>query len=234
MIFDDFLKIYQTAFTNNIYSLKHLKDNFDFYKFKSQDDNVFLYDNEMLLYFVNDIKKYNLNKSYVKVIGKSSEILNKHDEFLKLNDFALVDEYIYMSFDNNKCLDKNDIFTSDFDVSMVIDFLKKYFKSYTLDINYLANKLTNKECLIYAKNGKIYGVLVFSLSLVGVLVDYIAVDKTCDIKNLAYLLLCKLCVNHKRKISLFVDTTNTHAIKFYKRFGFVRVQNMMMRFYKKD
>ena len=78
--------------------LSNVKENISFIKEKfskkewnllfKNDKSYFFYDEKNLLYyFLNEIKAFKLDKSFVKILAKNEKELSKHLSFLELNSF---------------------------------------------------------------------------------------------------------------------------------------------------
>ncbi|MBF7048366.1 hypothetical protein IY889_01210, partial [Campylobacter volucris] len=73
---------------NNIYQEKY-------------DDNTLIYKDNLLFYIINNICKIdNLKPSFVKIITKNLDVLERHEKFLQLNNFKLLKTFKQMILKN--------------------------------------------------------------------------------------------------------------------------------------
>ncbi|QKF57890.1 putative acetyltransferase [Campylobacter ornithocola] len=200
-------------------------------------NNFFFYDNKLLFYFVNDIKKYNLKPSFVKLIGNNEKYFLKHEEFLALNDFKLYQTFKQMTLKNENL----NFFKFEFikkpvleDIEECYNFLSDVFK-HEFNLFYKKQNFQRyiNNILIYKENNKIRGILFYSSHLNYAYLDYIATQKNLRYKYISYALLNHFFIENKDKkfYKLFVNIDNFKAINFYKRsnFNFTKLE---LRFYK--
>ncbi|MCV3376779.1 MULTISPECIES: GNAT family N-acetyltransferase [unclassified Campylobacter] len=215
--------------------LKHAINNN--YFFQQENNSFFFLNKKLLFYFINEIKQYNLKPSFIRLIGNQEKYFEKHQLFLKLNNFKCFQVFKQMILKNENLIPIEFDFikkpTID-ETAECYDFLNNNFE-YEFNLFYQKNNFKKhiNNILYYKENGKICGVLLYSNILNNAILDYIAVKPNLKYKNVAFALLNHFFLeNTKAKFyKLYVDINNTKAIKFYKKSNF-KFNKTEIRFYR--
>lgn len=210
---------------------------------KSCNDNFFFYDNtdNLTYYFVNDLKNYNLEPSYVKIFTKTQTQSLKHFEFLEINHFKELLSHKEMVLKNENLITplhtsllfpfiSNALYE---DSEELYHFFTKYFEKYLFYFPKESLKNKIKDIFIYKENEKICGALIYTQTLNTAFLDFIAVDRNLKHKNVAFALLNHYFSKNQQSkfFKLFVDEKNEKAVNFYKRAGF-DFKPTRLKFYK--
>lgn len=211
---------------NNIYQEKY-------------NDNTLIYKDNLLFYIINNICKIdNLKPSFVKIITKNLDVLERHEKFLQLNNFKLLKTFKQMILKNENLNPIKFNFIQKLslsDLEECYNFLLNIFK-YEFELFYNKEKFKNyiNNILIYKENNRICGVLLYNNTInYHAQLEYIAVKNNLKYKNIAYALLNSFFLENQNKkfYKLFVDTKNTKAINFYKKSNFA-FKEVKLRLYR--
>ncbi len=205
---------------------------------KKEDKSFFFYNKEqnLLFYFLNELKKYDLPKFYIKIIEKNEKELLKHEHFLELNSFNLLFKHKEMSLKNEGLTNPSFDFIKEAkkdDDKELHSFFSKYFTKELFYFSRAELRKKSDEILLYKENESIKAALIFSKNINSAYLDFIAVDKDLKYKNVAYALLSTFFAKNKQSkfFKLFVELSNQRAINFYKRAKF-EYRDRILNFYK--
>lgn len=230
-LFKDFEQNYQKGFLlHNYYEhIQKLKDKIDKNEIEIQynDENFFLYNGNILYYFINNLAKINIKKNcYIYLINYSDRYFSKHEKFLSQHNIELLNIFQQMELKNQniKSIQFDFIEKACIDnMEEIYNFFMKYFPITVGQLTaYDSFKLKHDSLLIYKELGYIKGALLYSSFKNYAIIDHFAVDKNLKYNNVAYALINSFFEKNKDKMyfRLFVDVKNEHAIKFYKRLNF--------------
>lgn len=227
--------------------LSNVKENISFIKEKfskkewnllfKNDKSYFFYDEKNLLYyFLNEIKAFKLDKSFVKILAKNEKELSKHLSFLELNSFKPLFLHKEMSLKNEGLKELNFSFIREAkkgEIDEIFGFFSKFFSK---ELFYFSKKDLEKkagEILVYEEDKSIKGALIYSKNINSSFLDFIAVDKELRHKNAAFALLSSFFSKNKgsKFFKLFVELSNKRAKNFYERANFTYKESIL-NFYK--
>ncbi|RAZ46654.1 GNAT family N-acetyltransferase [Campylobacter hyointestinalis] len=240
-LYNEFLSYFYNGgfkFSNSAFSIDSIKNKLDQNQIylKRSADNFFLTQNDFITYFINDIAKFDMQGTYIKIIRKTP-ICELENRFLSINKFSIFDRYIGMSLKNSgfgfQSYDEVKKALLD-DMGEIYDFFIKYFDKNYLFISKteLKNRIQQGQVLIIKQDKKILGALVYFLNLNSAHLDFVAVSKEFRKSGIGRKLMsCFLGLN-AWCFKLFVRDTNIKAIEFYKKFGF-EFNDIRIWFYKR-
>lgn len=240
-LYNEFLNYFYNGgfkFSNNTFSIDSIKNKLDQNQIylKQSADNFFLTQNDFITYFINDIAKFDMQGSYIKIIRKTP-ICELENRFLSINKFSIFDRYIGMSLKNSgfgfQSYDEVKKALLD-DMGEIYDFFINYFdKNYLfMSKTELKNRIQQGQVLIIKQDKKILGALVYFLNLNSAHLDFMAVSNEFRKSGIGRKLMsCFLGLN-AWCFKLFVRDTNIKAIEFYKKFGF-EFNDIRIWFYKR-
>lgn len=227
-LFDEFLSLYSAGFrfSNNIFSASAIQTSLQQGKvnLKRDGDNFFLVQNYFITYFINEIRRFDMQGKYIKLIHKTP-ICKLENRFLSVNKFEFFDSYIGMSLKNNTfayqiCNEIKQAKISQADE--IYEFFTRYFDKDYLFIskNELEIRIKNAQVFIIYNGSKIIGGLIYSLNLGLAHLDFIAVDESFRQNGVATRLMNCFLGLKVGGFRLFVRQINAGAISFYQKFGF--------------
>lgn len=194
-------------------------------------DNYYFYDKGFLQFYLNEpLRDFGFAPCYLRLDYKSQKVEEKYLGFLRNNAFLEIDTFIYMSVKASSKA-STPCFAKEEELDDIYDFFISFFDSswlFYFTKSELLDKIKAKEVISVYKGSFLAGATIFTPSLGGVLIDFIASNKM--IKNCAFSMLKSLC---DKRLVLFVSEQNTHALSFYKRFGFISSQRRC-KYYKKE
>lgn len=240
--FENFLQVYNNDFLlHNCYEHKEkfleqaINNN---YFLQQENDNLFFLNKKILFYFINKIKQYNLQPSFVRLIGNHEKYFKKHEYFLKLNNFKCCGIFKQMTLKNENLTPiKFDFINkpSIDEATECYDFLNSNFK-YEFNLFYQRNNFQKyiNNILYYKENNQICGVLLHTNIFNNAILDYIVIKPNLKYKNIGYALLNHFFLENKNAkfYKLYVNINNTKAINFYKRSNFVFSNKTELRIYR--
>lgn len=240
-LYNEFLNYFYNGgfkFSNSALSIDSIKNKLDQNQIylKQSSDNFFLTQNGFITYFINDIAKFDMQGTYIKLIRKTP-ICELENMFLSINKFSIFDRYIGMSLKNSGFgfQDLGEVCKALLDdMDEIYDFFIKYFDKNYLFISKteLKNRIQEGQVLIIKQDKKIVGSLVYFLNLNSAHLDFMAVSKEFRKSGIGRKLMsCFLGLNAWH-FKLFVRDTNIKAIEFYKKFGF-EFNDIRILFYKR-
>ncbi|OCX43568.1 hypothetical protein A7X81_01015 [Campylobacter ornithocola] len=225
---------------HNCYEYKNIflkKATIDNYFLQQENGNFFVYNKKLLFYFINEIKQYNLKPSFVRLIGNQEKYFEKHNYFLKLNNFECFQILKQMSLRNENLTPIQFEFIKKPTIDETIEcynFLNDIFK-YNFNLFYQKNNFKKyiNNILCYKEDNKICGVLLYTNILNHTILDYIAIKSDLKHNNIAYALLNHFFIENKNAkfYKLYVDINNAKAINFYKKSNFT-FNKIELRFYR--
>ncbi|QKF62571.1 hypothetical protein CMCT_0405 [Campylobacter mucosalis] len=231
--FESFLKGYYRCFTNNIFSIDSLKNA----KILTRDENFFFIKDSFIIYFINEARDFNLPNGFIKIV-KKIKLSEIECEFLRLNGFKKIDEFIGMSFKNNglryEISDEIELAILS-DIDKIYSFFTEFFdKDYLfINKNELKERILNNQVFVIKNQNKIIASLIYFLHLNIAHLDFMAVNKEWQNAGFGRKLMAKFLSLSTRNFKLFVRQNSKNIIDFYSSFGFVK-DKTFIEFYGRD
>lgn len=196
------------------------------YKMQQKENSFFFYKNNLLTYFCNEEKDFKLSPTYTCVMFKNQKDFNKHKNFLEFNHFKISSTFKQMSLKKENINFKPENFfflqkANDKDLDAVYEFFTRFFDRDYLFLCSLEELKQKLSCIyIYKEKDCIKGALFFSFYLNTAFLEFIAVERNLEFKNVAWALLNVFLAQDCKIFKLFVNENNQKAIDFYHRAGF--------------